>query len=87
MGAGRTHAATRSLPASKGLIQRVLPERGYGFIRCTHGEDGDIGTDFFFHRDDLDDVHITELREGLLVEFNATHPPKGPRAEHIRADV
>jgi cold shock CspA family protein len=72
---------------SRGRIQRIYVERGFGFIRCTEGASDDIGQDFFFHHSGLAaDCRITDLQEGSLVSFEPTYVPKGKRAEHIAID-
>lgn len=71
---------------SRGKVQRIYPERGFGFIRCTEGAGDDIGQDFFFHMSGLDDCRITELLEGTVVVFESTIVPKGKRAEHVHLD-
>jgi cold shock CspA family protein len=68
---------------SRGRVQRIYVERGFGFIRCTEGAADDIGQDFFFHHSGLADCRITDLQEGSAVVFEPTYVPKGKRAEHI----
>jgi len=69
------------VPRLRGVVQRLYPERGFGFIRVT---DRGAYTDYFFHVSGLADCHIAELEEGLLVEFEAKATAKGQRAEHIQ---
>ena len=45
----------------KGTIRRLM--NSYGFIKTEHGED------LFFHRNDLQGVDYSSLREGQDVEF------------------
>jgi len=66
----------------RGRVQRIYPERGFGFIRATEGEQ--VGQDFFFHATGLDDCSIKELEEGTFVVFEARWVAKGKRAEHIQ---
>ena len=47
----------------QGTIKRLVPDRGFGFIKS--GEDADI----FFHRSELQGTDFTALREGQSVEF------------------
>jgi len=47
----------------KGTIKRIM-DRGFGFIK-TEEQEGDL----FFHRNELQDVQFTDLREGQEVEF------------------
>lgn len=66
-------------------MQRLYPERGFGFIRCTEGV-GEVGKDYFFHMSGLDDRRIEELEEGAMVVFEPRVVAKGLRAEHIRSE-
>jgi cold shock CspA family protein len=68
---------------SRGRVQRVYAERGFGFIRCLEGATNDVGQDFFFHMSGLDDCRIEELEEGSQVTFTPTYVAKGKRAEHV----
>lgn len=68
---------------SRGRVQRIYPERGFGFIRCTEGAADDLGQDFFFHHTGLTDTTISQLQEGSVVAFTPTYVPKGKRAEQI----
>ena len=47
----------------KGTIRRLIADRGFGFIQTEEGKD------FFFHRNELQGVQFTILREGQEVEF------------------
>ena len=47
---------------TKGTIRRLM-ERGYGFIKTEQEED------LFFHRNDLEGVEFSSLKEGQAVEF------------------
>ena len=47
----------------QGTIKRLVPDRGFGFIKS--GEDADI----FFHRSELQGTDFAALREGQAVEF------------------
>ena len=46
----------------KGTIRRLM-DRGYGFIKTEEEED------IFFHRNDIEGVEFSSLREGQEVEF------------------
>lgn len=65
----------------EGIVQRVLPERGYGFIRGQVGENA--GIDFFFHTSGLVGCSMRDLVEGTLVRFEPRRVARGPRAEQI----
>ena len=63
----------------KGTIRRLITDRGFGFIRT-----GD-GKDLFFHRNDLEGVDYTSLREGQEVEFEVGKGRDGrPQAIKVR---
>ncbi len=47
---------------TKGTIRRIM-DRGYGFIKTEQEED------LFFHRNDLEGVEFSSLKEGQEVEF------------------
>ncbi len=63
---------------SKGTIRRLM-DRGYGFIK------GEGEEDLFFHRNDLQGVEFTVLREGQEVEFEMGQGRDGrPQAVKVR---
>ena len=68
---------------AKGRVQRIYPERGFGFIRCIEGPKDDIGQDCFFHHSALKDTVIFELEEGSIVTFELRTTAKGKRAEEV----
>ena len=61
-----------------GIIKRVVPDRGFGFIA---GEDG---TGYFFHRDELHGLDFANLKLGERITFESQQSPKGPRAGNVR---
>lgn len=79
--------APKEPAVSRGRVQRIYVERGFGFIRCTEGEPGDIGQDYFFHHSGLTDCGIAELEEGSTVSFRPTLVAKGRRAEDIQREA
>ena len=63
----------------KGTIRRLITDRGFGFIRTERGED------LFFHRNQLQGVEYSSLREGQQVEFEVGHGRDGrPQAVKVR---
>lgn len=48
---------------AEGIIKRLITDRGFGFIGRERGED------LFFHRNELQGVDYSSLREGQHVEF------------------
>jgi cold shock CspA family protein len=62
-----------------GVIARLAPEAGFGFIECE-------GKELFFHRNALQGVEFEELAPGSAVVFEVDRDPQGDRpGEHPRA--
>lgn len=61
----------------KGTIRRLITDRGFGFIGTAEG------TDFFFHRSELQGVEYNSLREGQQVEFEVAKGRNG-RSQAVR---
>ena len=59
-----------------GTIARLMPDRGFGFIK---GEDG---KDYFFHRSHTHSNFIG-MKPGDVVDFEVLPSRKGPRAERV----
>ena len=79
---GRRQAAARTVPSGpkvKGRVKKLVPERGFGFVR------GDDGKEVFFHRSGLGANDYDSLSEGDVVEYVVQEGPRGPRAENVRA--
>jgi len=62
----------------KGTIRRLITDRGFGFIRTEQGED------LFFHRNELQGVDYSSLREGQQVECEVAQGPDGSCAVKVR---
>ena len=62
----------------KGTIRRLTADRGFGFIRT------ELGEDLFFHRNELQGVDYSSLREGQQVEFEVEQGPDGSCAVKVR---
>jgi len=62
----------------KGTIRRLITDQGFGLIRTEQGED------LFFHRNELQGVEYTSLREGQQVEFEVAQGPDGSCAVKVR---
>ena len=63
----------------KGTIRRLIADRGFGFIRTAEGKD------LFFHRNELQGVDYSSLREGQEVEFEVGKGQDGrPQAVRVR---
>ena len=62
-----------------GKIERIVEEKGLGFI------EGDDGQDYVFHRSALPpNEPFDQLLQGVPVTFDTVHEPKGLRAEAVR---
>jgi CspA family cold shock protein len=64
----------------KGVIRRLIRDRGFGFIKTEGGED------IFFHRSELQGIDYNSLREGQQVEFEVGKRRDG-RPEAIKVRV
>ena len=63
----------------QGVIARIVPEEGFGFVRADGGE-------YFFHRSGLNATEFEELAVGMPVEFSVSTNTKGDEpGEHPRA--
>jgi CspA family cold shock protein len=61
---------------SKGVIKKLVSEKGFGFIE---GENGEL----FFHHSAVEGASFETLREGQSVEYTEGRGPKGPRADSV----
>ena len=69
----------------RGVVTRLKPELGYGFIRP---DGGTIQDDHFFHRIGVaaeSRKGFMDLVEGTRVEFEEEASSKGPRATNVLA--
>jgi CspA family cold shock protein len=63
-----------------GTIKKLVGDRGFGFITAENG------TDYFFHRDQLQGgLDFDRLKPGDSVTFETQQGPKGPRAVDVRS--
>ena len=63
----------------KGTIKRLIADRGFGFIQTAEGKD------LFFHRNQLQGVDYSSLREGQQVEFEVGQGRNGrPEAVSVK---
>ena len=63
----------------KGTIRKLVTDRGFGFIKTEQEEDA------FFHRNELQGVEFSSLREGQEVEFEMGEGRDGrPAAVKVR---
>ena len=74
----RLRGDTKSHPQEHtGLVARLVPEEGYGFIR---GADGD---EFYFNADNLVNIAFDQLQEGVEVKFIEEMAAEGPQAKRV----
>ncbi len=81
-GGAKRSAQPRSVPSGpkvRGRVKKLVPDRGFGFVR------GDDGKEVFFHRSGLGANDYDALSEGDIVEYVVQEGPRGPRAENVRA--
>jgi CspA family cold shock protein len=63
---------------TSGRIKKVIPDRGFGFVRA------DDGNEVFFHRTEVGTIDFDGLEEGDQVTFDIVDSPKGPRARNMQ---
>jgi cold shock protein len=61
-----------------GRIQRLVTDKGFGFIAATDGKE------YFFHSSACATTPFDALQTGQTVTFDVGQGPKGPRAENVR---
>lgn len=66
----------------KGSIVRVRQDKGFCFVRGFEEQQ-----DRFLHFSDLVNAEGDMVREGLVVEFEPSTGPKGPRAVRARLEI
>ena len=67
---------TQGLSRERGVVKRVLTEKGYGFLSAD-------GKDFFFHAKEVRGA-FSGFKEGDTVEFKRLHTSRGYAASDIR---
>lgn len=68
------------LPAEpvRGVISKLYPDEGYGFIQPETGEE-----EVYFHRNAVHDMKFAELTDGMEVSFNVEEGDNGPQATTV----
>jgi CspA family cold shock protein len=61
-----------------GTIQRLVTEKGFGFIAAADGKE------YFFHSSACTGTPFDSLVQGQAVSFDIGQGPKGPRAENVQ---
>jgi ribosomal subunit interface protein len=74
----RTEVRTPPIPPLRGVICKLFPQEGYGFILKEGG--GEV----YFHKHALQGLTFEELDDGLDVAFNLEAGEKGPQASTVQ---
>jgi len=74
---GRTEVRTSAIPRLRGVICKLFPIEGYGFILKEGG--GEV----YFHKHALQGLTFEELNDGTDVAFNLEDGDKGPHASTV----
>lgn len=61
-----------------GEVAKVVPDRGFGFIRAEDGQD------FFFDANEFQEGGLQSLDRGDRVRFELAESPRGPRARDVQ---
>jgi ribosomal subunit interface protein len=67
----------RDVAQDRGLVGRVFPEEGYGFIQTSDGRD------VYFHKNSVLNGGFERLRQGTQVRFKEEEGEKGPQASTV----
>ena len=73
----RRHFGKSPGPRPSGTIVRLFPDRGYGFILTSDGQE------VYFHRNALHELDFGELAAGLPVELEIERGDRGPQASRV----
>ena len=69
-----TEVRTEPVPPLRGVICKLFPKEGYGFILS------DGGGEVYFHQHALQKLKFDDLTDGIEVAFNMEAGEKGPQA-------
>jgi cold shock CspA family protein/ribosome-associated translation inhibitor RaiA len=61
----------------QGIVHKLFPERGYGFVLLPAGEE------VYFHRNALHDIEFESLTTGQPVELEVEEGREGPQASRV----
>jgi cold shock CspA family protein/ribosome-associated translation inhibitor RaiA len=75
---GCTEVRTSPIPPLRGVICKLFPQEGYGFILKEGG--GEV----YFHKHALQGLAFEDLNDGLDVVFNLEAGKKGPQASTVQ---
>jgi cold shock CspA family protein/ribosome-associated translation inhibitor RaiA len=68
-----SHAVDVTVPPERGVVTKLFPEEGYGFITT------DDGTEVYFHKNAVRELAFDEM-DGMSVSLNIEPGEKGPQA-------
>lgn len=66
-----------------GRVRDVVQERGFFFLAAVD-DDTQGAVHYFVHRSELRGIRMHQVKEDMLMEFEPTESPKGPRASNVR---
>lgn len=72
-----SHAVDINAPPERGVVTKLFPAEGYGFIAT---EDG---TEVYFHRNAVRDMNFEQM-DGMSVSLNIEPGEKGPQATVVQ---
>lgn len=76
----REEIRTVPLKAAQGIISKVFPDDGYGFIAMHDG------SELYFHANSLVNGGFERLAPGMAVSFTAVEDANGARASTVRTE-
>ena len=68
-----SHTVDVTVPPERGVVTKLFPEQGYGFIAT------DDGTEVYFHKNAVRDLAFEQM-DGMSVSLNIEAGDKGPQA-------
>lgn len=77
----KQHGETKRRPEQEtnGVITRLFPEEGYGFIQALEG-----GYQIYFHRNSVAHGDFEDLKVGDAMELTEQQGEEGPQASTVR---
>ena len=76
----KQHGDVKTHPAQEigGLVTRLFPDQGYGFIKNANGQE------IYFHKNSLPGDDFDRLEIGTGVQWHEEQGEKGPQASTVR---
>lgn len=66
---------------AKGKISKLMANKGYGFIQTEEGDD------LFFHRNEVQGVYFSSLKDGQEIEYEAGTGSRDGRPEATKVKL